>query len=314
MDGPVQLLLPQGCNSSESEDSKIAVRLPGIDREPLGKDAKDLMTDSDSDQQQQQQQSLLSSTSSSSSSLDHIPPKVNLLPSQQVQNVKKSFKASSSRGPRGRGRNQGIKAAKQRFQLDKAARQQEATAAPESLKAGNQTSKMSSKSSVSLLNRSDALNSSSSARSTSQTSAREKAAPQPVVPLSSQSCYAQKPTSFGTIANGFTNQSCQHARPNSAFQHPLPQLPNGSSSPSSAMMSGNHRVQSDWATMEYLFIKVCGLPDSITTRDLWAAFKGEGHIAHIRLYENARGYREGNASIKFRYVLKSGPCSSHRNN
>lgn len=309
MGGPVQLLLPQDCNSFESEDSKLAVRLPSIDKEPLGKDAKDLMTDSDSDQQQQQ--SLLNSTSSSSSSLDHTPTKVNLLPSQQVQNVKKSFKASSSRGPLGRRRNQGIKAAKQRFQLIKAARQQEAKAAPEFLKAGNQ---MSSKSSAPLNNRSVALNSSSSASSTSQTSAREKAASQPVVLLPSQSLYAQKPTPFSTTANDFANQSCQHARPNSAFQHPLPQLPNGSSSPSSAMMSRNYRVQSDWPTREYLFIKVYGLPDSTTTRDLWAAFKGEGHIAHIRLYENARGYRDGNASIKFRYALRSGPCSSHRNN
>lgn len=309
---PVELSLPQVCDSPESKDSTIAVQFPSMDRrKPLEKDAKDLMADSDSDQQQQ---TSLSSTSSSSRSLDHTPTEVNLPPSQQLRNVKKSVKASSSRSLRGRRCNQSIKAAKHRFLLEKSAKQQETKAVSEVVKAENQTNEMSFKSSAPLLNPSDASNSSSSLSSTSQSSAPQKAAPQPLVLLPSQSSYPQNPTPFSAIANGFYNQSGSHSRPNSAFQHPLPQLPSSSSYSSSAMMTRNHRFQKDWATREYLFIKVCGLPDITTTRDLWAAFEREGHIAHIRLYENAKGYRDGGASIKFRYASKFGPWSSHRNN
>lgn len=313
IDGPVELLLPRACVSSDSEDDNTAVRLPDIDqRKPLGKDAKDSMTDSDSDQQQQS--SSLNSTSSPSCSFDHHPTRVNLPSSQHIQNVKKSFEASSSGGPRRRGANRGIKAARRRFLLEKAAKQQEAKAASKALEAGNQTSDMSTKPSTPLLNRLGVSISSSSTSSTFQTSAQQKAAPQPVVLLPSQSLYVQNPTPFSTITNGVYNQSSSHGRPNSIVQHPLPRLLNDFSHLSSVMTGRDHRIQNDWALGEHIFIKVCDLPDSATTRDLWTAFKHEGHIAHIRLYENAKGHRDGGAKVKFRYASTYRSCPRHRNN
>ena len=304
--------LPQVSDTLESEPVKVAVRLPNMDkRKPLKMDAKDLMTDLDSDQQQQ---SFLSSTSASSSTFDHTATKVTLLPSQQIQEVKKSFDASYSVGPRGRGGIQGIKAARQRFLLDKAAKQQEAKTASEVLKVRGLTSEMSSKSSVPILDRSGASTSSSSTSSTSQTSAQEKAMPQPMFPFPPQALYTQNPTSFSTVSNGFHNQSSSHGRSNSAIQHPVPQRSNNTLYLSSAMVSRERRVQNDWANNEYLFVKVCDLPDSTTTRDLWAALKHEGHIAHIRLYENAKGHRDGGASVKFRYASSFASRSSLRNN
>ena len=298
---------PQTLGSSASGGGRTAERLPNMDkRKPLEKGAKDLMMDSDSQQQQQQQQqAFLNSTSSSSSSFEHTTTKAILPPTQKTLYVNKSFEASSSRGPRGRGGNRGIEAARQRFLLETAAKQQEANAAlkvHKAIKTGNQTIEMSSKSSIPLLNRSDASNSSSSGSLTSQSSAQQNVTPQPVVLLPSQSLYTQNPTSFSNTANAFCNQSPTKCRPNSAFQHPRPQRMNDLSYPSPAMTGRNHRVQGDWAHGDYIYIKVFDLPDSATTRDLWTAFKHEGYIAHIRLYENARGCRDGKASIKFRYA------------
>ena len=301
--GSVELSRPQLCDFSESEDGRSAMRLPNMDkRKPLEKDAKDL-TDLDSDQQQQQP--LLSSTFPSSSSTHHKPTKVSLPPSQQIKDLRISFETSSSRGPRRRGANLGIKAARQRFLLEKAAKHQETEAAYDILKAGYQTSEMSSESSAPLLNLSSALTSSSSMSSTS----RQKAAPQPVVRLPSQSLFTQNSTSKTTIANDFCDRPFSHGRPNGVFQQPLPQLSSSSSYLSSARTGHSHRIQDDWATGEHLFIKVCDLPDSTTVRDLWTAFECEGHIAHIRLYEDAKGRRDGNASVKFRYASKIGSRS-----
>lgn len=315
IDSPAEPSLPQISDSLESEYNRIAVRLPSMDkRKPLEKDAKDFMVNSNSDQQQQ---SFLNSTSSSSGFFDHITTKVSLPPSRQIQHVQKSHETSSSVGPHGRGRNQGIRAARQRFLLGTIAKQQEAKAVSEvhkALKAGNQTSEMSSKSSAPLLNRQDASNSSSSVSSTSQSLAQQKAAPQTVVLLSPRSLYAQNQTSFSNTPDALYNQSSSHSRPNSTFQPPLPQRPNDSLYLSSAMTGYNHRVQNDWANGEHLFIKVFDLPDNTTTRDLWTAFKHEGYISYIQLYENAKGYRDGKASVKFRYASEFGPCQRHCNN
>lgn len=301
-DGSGELSTPQYCDSSESEDGKIAVRLLNMDkRKPLEKDAKDLTTDLDSDQQQQ---SFLNSTSSSSCSI-HDTTKLSLPPPQHNKDVKISFEASFSSGLRSRGCNQGVKAAKQKFLQEKATKQQETKATSEVLKSGNQTSEMSSKSSASLLNRSPASYSPGSMSSTSQ----QKAASQPVDLLPPQSVSTQASTFKVTTANYLGNRQCSDGRPNGAFRHPFPQLPSSPSYLSSKTTGHIHKIQNNWAIGEHLFIKVCGLPDETTTRDLWTAFKREGHIAHIRLHENAKGSRDGNASVKFRYASKFGSCS-----
>ena len=107
---------------SQSEDDKIAMRLPKTDQSKALEDAKDLLPDSYLDQQEhqhQQRQPLLNSASSSMSSSDHISTKVIAPPLQQLPYLRKSFEASPSAGSRERRGNQGIKAARQRLLLEK---------------------------------------------------------------------------------------------------------------------------------------------------------------------------------------------------
>lgn len=304
---PVELALPQICDSSESEDGKLASRLLNLTKgKPLKRDAKDWTTDSDLDQQQQ---SSLHSTSFSSSPFHHIPTIATLPPSQQIKVVSKSLEALPSGSLRGSQRNPGIKAAKHRFLLEKVAKQQEAKNVSEVVEVGHQESEMSTQSAIPPQNRSGASASSSTMSLVSQTSAPEKAAPRPMVLLSPQSLYTQNPTSFTSGTNGSYDLSSPHGRPDTAFQHPLPKLPNHSSYLSSAITDRNDTVQNGWTTREHLYIKVYGLPKSTTTRDLWTAFKNEGHIAYIQIYENenAKGYRDRKASVKFRYALDLSP-------
>lgn len=301
--GSVELPTPQYFNSSDSDDGKIAVRLPIMDNgKPLEKDAKDSSTDLDSDQQQQ---SSFNSNSSSSGSIDHDPANLSLPSSQHIRDVKTLFEASSSGGQRRRGGNQGIKAAKQKFLQEKANKQHEAQATSKILKSGNQISEMSSKSSAPLLNRSSASDSPSSMSS----AFLKKTASRPVVPPSSQSLSTRGSTPNSNTADDFYHRPFSHGRPNGAFQHPLPRLPGSSSYIPSAITGQKHGRQNNWAMGDYVYIKVCDLPDSTTVRDLWTAFKREGHIAHIRIYENAKGSRDGNASIKFRYASNLGSCT-----
>ena len=301
---PVKSPSPQIYSHSESEGGAFATQLPSMDRrKSLEKDARDVVTDSSQHQQQQQQQQhqqlLLSSTSYS---FVHIPDKVGSLPPQQMRHVKESFETTSPASPRGHRGNQGIKAARQRFLLEKAGKLQEAKTASRAFRAEKQTSQTSS---VPPCNRSVASDSSSRLSSTFQISAQPKALHRPMIPKPPQSRCAKEPMSLTLTNNDGHVQSCSYGQLDSAFQHPLLLLPNHSSQPSFSMKSRDYRVQNDWANGESLSITVSDLPDNITTRELWATFKHEGHIAHIRLCETARGSRDGKAHVKFRYVLVS---------
>ena len=229
----------QHCYQSESENGRVAARLPSMNqRKALELDAKDLMTGSDSDQQQsQQQQHTFNSSSSFSSSLNnnHLgpchsdpAPRLSSLPLQHIQDVKKSSKAPSLSGPQGHGGHRSIIAARQKFLLEKTVKQQ--------------------------------------------------------------------------VTKQATDMFSKHTTHSQIFENPSPQVPIHSLNHSSTIAVRNHRVQNPWTTREHLYIRVYGLPDSTTTRDLWTSFKHEGQIAHIRLYEDTKGFRDGGAIIKFRYA------------
>ena len=313
----VKLSSLQLYSGSESEYAD-AVQLPSMDkRKPLENDTKDLMI-SDSGQQQQKQKQyqqhrpLLNSTSCSSCFSNDTLTQLNPVPSQQARYVKKSFEAPSSTRSQGYRGNQGIRAARQRFLLKKAAKLREAKAVPEALGKEFQTSVTSRNSFRTSYNQLGLLSSSSNMSSASLTSAQQKAAPQPVVLLPPLSSHARNLTSSTAVIDSVYNRSSSHGRLYNDFQHSRPHLSNDYAYLSSAMTSHNHGAQNNWSFAEYLFIKVSGLPENITTRDLWEAFKHEGHIAHIRLHENVRGYRDGGASIKFRYASNYCVFSSHR--
>lgn len=299
--GSVTISSPQFHDCLESRNSENAVRLPSIDkRKPLADDAKDFNADSDSNQQQQSQLSFTSTPSSCS--FDDTLTKVDLVESQKIRHVKKSSEASPSASPRVHRVNRGIRAARQRFLFNKAAKQREAKAVAEALNREFQVSATSYKLSETLNSHSGAMDSFGNMSSASEIPAQQMAVTKPVVLHPARSLHTTNPTPFtGRINDGY-NQSSPQGQSHDAFQL---RLPNGYTYQSSAMMAHNHRAQNDWATGEYLFIKVRDLPDHITTRDLWGAFNHEGHIAHIRLHETTKGYRDGGASIKFRYVLET---------
>ena len=298
--GPVTISSPQFYDCLEPGDSENAVRLPNIDkRKPLVDDAKDFNADSDSNQQQQQQQQhqlSFNSTSSSSCSFDDALTEVDLVESQQIRHVNKPFEPSPSVHTRVHRGKQGIRAARQRFLFNKAAKQREA------LNQEFQATETSYKSSKTLNGHSGAMDSFSNMSSTSEISAQQMAVAWPAVLPPARSLHTKIPTPSTTGIDGGYSQSSPQGR---SLNVQL-QLPDGHTYQSSAMMAQNHRAQDDGATGEYLFIKVRDLPDHITIRDLWRAFNYEGHIAHIRLHETAKGYRDGGASIKFRFV--SEPC------
>ena len=226
----------QHCYPSESENGRFVARLPSMNqRKALELDAKDLMTGSDSDQQQQQH--TLNSSSSFSSSLNnnHLgpchsdpAPRLSSLPLRHIQDIKKSSKAPSLSGPQGHGGHRSIIAARQKFLLEKAVKQQ--------------------------------------------------------------------------VTKQATDMFSKHTTNSQIFENSPPQVPIHSLNHSSTIEVRNHRVQNTWTTREHLYIRVYGLPDSTTTRDLWTSFKHEGQIAHIRLYEDTKGFRDGGAIIKFRYA------------
>ena len=223
-----------------------------------------------------------------------------------MRHVIDSFEAGSPAGPRGHRGNHGIKVARQRISLEKAAKLHEAKIASGALRVEKQTIQTPCESSVPPCNRSEASKSFSRISSTFPIPAQSKALHQPMIPLPPHSGYAKASTSLTPTNSGVYIQSGSYGRLDSAFQRPLLPLPNNNTSqPSYSMTSRENRVQNDWAVGESLSITISNLPDNITTRELWAAFKHEGHITHIRLCENARGCRDGKAHVKFRYVKMS---------
>ena len=290
---------------SGSDDGGLALRLPytGMER-TLGDGARDMRTNPNSDGQQQL---LLSPISDVSCFRDCIPMELDPSPSKQACS---SFEASSPTVPQGRRGHQGIKAARQKFLLEKAAKLHDAVVAFENLKMKDQTAEASSESSAPVYKRSGTSKSFQSVSSTFVTLAQHKPAPQPVNLLPQHSLHATKSTLVTMRNKDVNNQSCSHGWLNVALQHSTPHPSNEASSPST-VTGRDHKIQNIWANDEQVFIKVCDLPDDSTTQDVWAAFKQEGHIAHIRLHENARGFRDGRATIKFRYASKRGLRLKH---
>ena len=299
---PVKSSSPQLYNHSESKYVDFAAHLPCVNgRKSPEKDARDVVTDSDSDQQKQQQHFFLSPTSCS---FVHDPDKEDSFPPQQTRHEMESFEQASPADPLGHRGNQGIKAAKQRVLREKATKMQTKTESV-TLRAEKQASQTSSESSAPLSNRSVASNSSSRMSSTLQISVRPKTLHQPIISLPPQSRYAKVSKSSTPVNNGEHIQSCSYGRLDSAFQRPQLPLSNHTSQPPSSITSRDYCVRNEWANGKFLSITVWDLPENITTRELWATFKHEGHISHIRLYENALGSRDGKALVKFRYVLMS---------
>ncbi|KKY20896.1 putative rna-directed rna polymerase (sad-1) [Phaeomoniella chlamydospora] len=55
-----------------------------------------------------------------------------------------------------------------------------------------------------------------------------------------------------------------------------------------------------WHDWDVLDVRVSGLPESITTYDLWNTFQNEGQVDNIEIFVNSSGRREGTAKIRFK--------------
>ena len=87
-------------------------------------------------------------------------------------------------------------------------------------------------------------------------------------------------------------------RQNNAFSRPLPQISNGTAHRPPDGNTG--RRYNDWTRWPELSIRISDLPEYVTTRDVWAALKGEGQIITIELFEDQNCKRDGNARVRFR--------------
>ena len=67
----------------------------------------------------------------------------------------------------------------------------------------------------------------------------------------------------------------------------------------------NHGRSNDeaWRTWKEVSVKIHDIPAETTTKDLYLCFSKEGTLISIDLHENARGEREGRATIKFWYGI-----------
>lgn len=303
-----------GGDSSDNQEKIAAVRLPSTDsRKPLGNDASivvvtDMATDSD-------HHSSLSSTSSFASSSSCLPRtpvimRVKLPLHNRDQVVKKLTKHPLLRASQGPCGNEGIKAARQRFLQEKAANQRESRIAQQSLKTldkGYHTTGMPPLSPALNVHRSESSTSPRSGDSTSCSLASHVAGCQAVIEVPQRLLTTARQMPMNGRSNVTHNTSSSYGRSSGAPKHSSGRPQNGSNYLSNAgngnATYGNGRTdRDDWTSWVELSVKVFDLPTTISTRDLWKAFSREGSVKSIELYEDARGVRQGRASIRFRYA------------
>ena len=307
----------QTYKQSEGGHGKAAVRLPNTDeRLPLEKRASDLeAVDAATESGQQSSLTPPLSSSSLSSSLEYHHPTVLSSFNNHGQDVNEPLRDLSPQGSRGHGdpRNEGIKAAKLRYQQKKLATQQAAEAAHKASGGVLQANIATSSELGSPPSRMDSFSSTSSAR---------KAGPQPVVRLPQQPSFASHRMESNS-SNPSSSFVSQHPLPNKRVNAvPNPLLSYGRSNNNSYRRSppqkfhgqyssnqaGGYRCSNhnDWTQWVELSVKIFDLPPVTTTRDLYKGFSQEGNVVVIQLYENSRGERDGTAVVRFRYVCICG--------
>ena len=55
-----------------------------------------------------------------------------------------------------------------------------------------------------------------------------------------------------------------------------------------------------WKDGDEMTVRLRRLPINVTTMDIWEAFKDEGSLEAIEIFEDRRGNRDGTAKIRFR--------------
>ena len=60
------------------------------------------------------------------------------------------------------------------------------------------------------------------------------------------------------------------------------------------------RREDDWRNWIEVRLRIIGLPQNITTQEIWSCFSRYGSLASIKIFENSRGHRDGKAIVTFR--------------
>lgn len=110
----------------------------------------------------------------------------------------------------------------------------------------------------------------------------------------------------GRRGHRFVSPPLPASPPPSNTPHPAPSRPPASSPMLPAPAT---TITPPWSSWESLAVNLFDVPVEANTFVLWHAFKGEGSIFSIDLYEDARGSREHKGKVRFRLVyLSLRPC------
>lgn len=227
-----------------------------------------------------------------SSSSEEARPKGSAVHGKGPCQAKTLPNAPSQGSPRCREREgnryEGLKLARQRYQQEKAARQQQT----QPIKGSRVSSKVE--------HREDTLPVALTLPQSKPASSIETPPfpiPKPMVRLPGQQSvmpHSKQPSTRGGDARGssmpFGSRRVNYQRP---FSRPF------NSRPYPANSTGRYNAP-DWTTWQDLTVKIHDLPATATTRDLYRCFSRQGNIVRIELYENTRGERDGKASVKFK--------------
>lgn len=82
---------------------------------------------------------------------------------------------------------------------------------------------------------------------------------------------------------------------------------------SSPQMIPTTAIRAPWMSWESLAVNLSNVPDEVNTYVLWQAFKNEGHIFSIDLFEDAHGKREHRGKVRFKFVFTSYGLYIHEN-
>ena len=100
----------------------------------------------------------------------------------------------------------------------------------------------------------------------------------------------------------------RHLGPAISLRQPTKMLTRSISRPftrTSGARTDNSDAQSlsNWRSWLEVGVRFSGLPPNTTTRDVWEAFRKEGQIATIELFEDNSGIRDGRGRVRFRSVI-----------
>lgn len=309
----IPALVPESVDTSATFQKVAEVRLPVVDERRPGKDASEAeLLPPDSNQHSSSSQPSSSSSTSlqpspavscssdqpddadsipvsstelvpkhlNSSSPEAAHPKDSALHRKAPREVRLFSKAPSQRSPRGHkredNRNEGLELARQRYQQEKAARQQP-----------TQQSQGSHKSSKAE-HREDTPPVALTLRQSKPASSTKDP------PLPRHKPVARLPGQPSVISHSMQSSA---RGGNARGLRPVSRPFNGRPYPSHSTSRYNYP---DWTTWQELTVKIYNLPPTATTRDVYRCFSRQGNIVRIELYENTRGERDGNASVKFR--------------